>query len=216
MKTNDWLAFFRKNSDIKIFHTNHLKVLSGANEKTLGIGLSRLTKRKVIQRICRNYYANPFNQPTLYEISAQIHQPNYISLESALNLHGILSQIPQLLTCVTTNLPYKLKTTFGIIEYRQVQKNFFFGFLKKNGYYLAEAEKAFLDYIYLNQSRLSKNFSELGEWDLSLIKVSKLKKYAKKMNITLPGKLVNRLKSFVIPAKAGIYKIRTRSRLSSG
>lgn len=194
MKTDNWLNFFKENSSIKIFHINHLKALTDVNKKTININLSRLTRRKIILRICRNYYANPFNQPTLYEISGQIHRPNYISLETALNMHGILSQIPQVLTCVSTDASYKVKTTFGIIEYRQIPKYYYFGFVEKKNYFLAEPEKAFLDYIYLHKRHLSREFLELKEWDLSHLKTTKLNKYAKKMNITLPRKFIRSLR----------------------
>ena len=91
MKTKEWLSFFRKYSNIKVFHINHLRLLTGMNSHSLRVNLSRLNDKKVIKRICRGYYANPFNMPILEEISSQIYQPSYISLESALYSWGILS-----------------------------------------------------------------------------------------------------------------------------
>jgi len=84
---------------------------------SLTVNLSRLNNKKIVKRICRGFYANPFNTPTLEEISNQIYQPSYISLESALYSWGILSQIPYVLTCVTTHLPRTFNTSFGSIEF---------------------------------------------------------------------------------------------------
>ena len=191
MKTRDWFIFFKKNTSIKIFHINHLKLLTSIKDASLRISLSRLSKQNAIQRICRNYYANPFHLPTLEEISAQLHQPNYISLESALNRHGILSQIPQILTCVTVRLPYELRTSFGTISYRQIHKKHFFGFSDQTGFALAEPEKALLDYIYLNKADLSPQLNELKEWNLDSLKKSNIKKYAARMKLKLPRWIVS-------------------------
>jgi len=179
MKTKEWLSFFRKYSNIKVFHINHLRLLTGMNSHSLRVNLGRLNDKKVIKRICRGYYANPFNMPILEEISSQIYQPSYISLESALYSWGILSQIPYILTCVSTQLPRTFNTSFGTIEYRQIKKDLFWGFVSREGYFIAEPEKALLDYLYLNKGKHI-DFSELN---LNEINLTKLRSYAKKMRI---------------------------------
>jgi predicted transcriptional regulator of viral defense system len=150
------------------------------NEHSLRISLFRLGKKKIIKRICRGFYANPFNLPTLEEISAQIYQPSYISLESALYSYGILSQIPQVLTCVTTRLPHTFRTNFGVIEYRQIKKRFFWGFIEKEGFLIAEAEKALLDYLYLNKKEVGVRLSDLN---LSVVDMGKLRRLIKAMDM---------------------------------
>jgi len=185
MIVSDWLNLFKKYAQIKVFHVNHLKLLSGLSDHTLRIALGRLNNKKIIARICRGFYANPFNLPSLEEISGQIYPPNYISLESALSSYNILSQIPQTLTCVTTRLPRAFKTSFGIIEFRQIKNPYFWGFINKNGYSLAEKEKALLDYIYLN----TKN-KQLGPPALNTEEINKSKffRYARQMNLEKPAR----------------------------
>ena len=185
MTLKDWLVFFKKHKDIKIFYWHHLKLFTGMKPPTLRMSLKRLNEKKVIQRICRSYYANPFNLPSLEEISSIIYPPSYISLESALSRWGVLSQIPQILTCVTTKLPQKFTTPFGDIEYHQVKKGYFWGFIQEGNYFMAEPEKALLDYIYLKKEKnLKKTFSEL---DLKSFNLSKLKSFAKRLKIVLPS-----------------------------
>ena len=195
MKMNEWFNFFKKYQTIKVFHINHIKVLTGLTEEHVRTSLSRLTKRQWLLRICRNYYANPFNTPTLEEVSSIIHKPNYVSLESALSLWGVLSQMPQILTCVTTNATYSLKTVLGSIEYRNIKPSLFFGFTKKNGYYLASAEKAILDYIYLNSALIKKGALHFDEWNLDSVNVKLLQSLAKKYNHPMTAQTITFLLS---------------------
>lgn len=181
MTITDWLNLFKEHNDIKIFQVNHLKLLTSLNDHALRIALSRLTKNNTIKRVCRGFYANPLNPPTVEEISAQIYQPSYISLESALASYGVLSQIPRVLTCVTTQLPRVFKTGFGVIEYRQVKGAYFTGFIKKNNYHFAEKEKAVADYLYLSapKSRAAK----LAGLDMADINQPRLRKYLRQMGV---------------------------------
>ena len=178
MKTTDWLNFLKENKEIKIFHIKHFYLLTKIPIHSLKVELMRLVKKGILKRICKGYYANPFNLPSIEEIASQIYYPSYISLESALSYWGILSQIPMVLTMVTIKLPFKIKTSFGIIEYRQIKKEYFWGFIIKNNFFIAEKEKALADYIYFNRNLC--NFSELHLED---IKKKKFKIYIKKMKI---------------------------------
>jgi len=175
MKIIDWLKFFEENREIKVFHIKHLQLLTQMSVISLRTSLYRLVKKKIVKRICRGYYANPVNIPTLEEIATLIYYPAYISLESALSYWGVLSQMPQVLTMVTIKLPFRINTEFGRIEYRQIKKDYFWGFIKKNNFFIAEPEKAFLDYIYLYKN------PDLSELDLTVLEKKKVKDYAKKM-----------------------------------
>jgi len=183
MKIENWLDFFKKNKEHKIFHFNHLKLIAGMDNHALRMALKRLNDKKLIRRICRGYYINPFSTATLEEISAYIYEPSYISLESALSRYGVLSQIPQVLTCVTTKLPRIFNTSLGTIGYRQVKKDYFFGFVKEGSYFLAEQEKALLDFLYLARGKgIRRRYSE---FNLKGLNLKKLNSYARKMNLSL-------------------------------
>lgn len=180
MKTTEWLNFFKENLNIKIFYIKHLYLLTGIPSSSLKVSLQRLVKKGIIKRICKGYYANPFNLPTIEEIATQIYYPSYISLESGLFYWGISSQIPHILTMVTIKLPFKINTNFGNIEYRQIKKEYFFSFIKKDNFYIAEPEKALADYIYLN-----KKFFDISEFHMENIRKNKLKKYIKIMKLKI-------------------------------
>lgn len=185
MRLRDWLDFFKLHKGKKIFHFNHLALLTGMKRHTLHMSLKRLVERKAIQRICRAFYANPLNPPTLEEISAEIYKPSYVSLESALYRHGILSQIPYTLTCVTTRLPRRFKTSFGMIEYRQVKRQYFFGFVRKNYYFVSEPEKALVDFLYLNRRKKIEGF--VSELNLISLNDRKFKACARRLGVEVPS-----------------------------
>ena len=183
MKIENWMDFFKKNRERKIFHFNHLKLITGMSAHALSMALKRLNDKKLIRRICRGYYINPFSTVTLEEVSAYIYEPSYVSLESALSRYGVLSQIPQVLTCVTTKLPRVFNTSLGAIGYRQVKKGYFFGFVKEGSYFIAEPEKALLDFLYLERSKgIARRFSE---FNLKGLNLKKLNSYAKKTKLKL-------------------------------
>lgn len=190
IKLEDWLDFFKKYNNIKIFQLNHFKMFSGMKNHSLRIALKRLTDKRIIKRICRGYYANPFSLPTIEEISAQIYKPSYISLESVLSNNGILSQLPRALTCVTTKTPRVFNTAFGIIEYRQIRKAYFWGFYKEGGYLIAEPEKALADFIYFKKTKdIKKSLSELN---ISGLNRKKLENYTGKMSINFNSRSYRR------------------------
>lgn len=181
MKLDEWLDFFHRHAAQKIFHFQHFKLLTGLKTHSLRVALKRLAGRKIIQRIARGYYANPFNPPTLEEVSGEIYRPSYISLESALYRYGVLSQLPHTLTCVTTKLPRKFATPYGTIEYRQVKKQYFFGFEREGSYGLACPEKAFVDFLYLNKRKTTRGL--VSDLDLKRLNRKKLRTYAFKLGV---------------------------------
>jgi predicted transcriptional regulator of viral defense system len=89
--------------------------------------------------------------PALEEVAAVLYPPAYISLESALFMHGAMDQAPHLLTCVSTNKTRIFRTALGEIAYFHLKKELFFGYEMKDRTSLAWPEKSALDYIYLQR-----------------------------------------------------------------
>jgi len=85
------------------------------------------------------------------------------------------------LTCITTQLPRIFNTSFGTIEYHQLKKDYFWGFINKQGYFIAEPEKALLDYLYLRKNKRIK--LDLSELNFDNINHKKLKSYAENLEI---------------------------------
>jgi len=92
--------------------------------------------------------------------------PAYVSLQSALYLHGMISQMPAVTYAVTLARTRRFVTPFGVVSLHHVQPSFFFGFedAAHPGARLATPEKALLDFLYLTPAR-SRLFRALPELD---------------------------------------------------
>lgn len=160
------------------FSVADLEKILDLKKKSLYVTLHRLVKNGVLIRLRKNIYSL-FTQALDYEkIANELYFPSYISFELALSEYGILSQIPYTQTLATTRPTKKTVINEIAIEYSHVPKNLFFGYVLKNGKYIATPEKALLDQLYM-VSR-GKRFLYIEELDLKDINKEKLKEYAKK------------------------------------
>jgi len=90
--------------------------------------------------------------------------PSYISLQSALYFHEMISQIPDTIYLITIARSSYVKTPIADFSLHHVNPNFFFGFdiHPDSSIALASPEKALIDFLYLTPSTL-KHFKALPE-----------------------------------------------------
>jgi predicted transcriptional regulator of viral defense system len=95
--------------------------------------------------------------------------PSYVSLQSALYYHGVISQIPSVIYAVSVGRTRMFRTPLGTVSIHHLQPGFFFGFevMETGGVSMATPEKALLDYLYLRPAR-SNLFRALPELELPL------------------------------------------------
>ena len=93
--------------------------------------------------------------------------PSYVSLQTALHLHGMVDQIPQVVYAASLARTRKVRTMFGTFSIHRVAPAFFGGFdtLEGSGVRLATPEKALLDVLYLGPAR-SRLFAHLPEIEI--------------------------------------------------
>ena len=91
-------------------------------------------------------------------------QPAYVSLQSALYHHGMISQMPSSLYAVSLARTRRYTTPLGVVSVHHVSPDFFFGYetLGEKGIRMARPEKALLDVFYLAPAR-SRLFCKLPE-----------------------------------------------------
>ncbi len=91
--------------------------------------------------------------------------PSYISLQTALYYHGMISQIPQTIYVVSLARTHTVQNSFGKYSFHHVKADFFYGFelTGKKKIKVATPEKALLDLYYLSATKLSlfKNHPEV-------------------------------------------------------
>jgi len=93
--------------------------------------------------------------------------PAYVSLQTALHLHGMIEQIPSVVYLVSLARSHRVPTTFGTFSVHRVAPRFFGGFevSSPSGAKIATPEKALLDVFYLSGVR-SRLFASLPELEL--------------------------------------------------
>ena len=92
--------------------------------------------------------------------------PAYVSLQSALYLHGMIPQIPSVTYAVSLARTRRYVTPLGTVSVHHVGPRFFFGHEEtgRRGGRLATPEKALVDFLYLAPAR-SRLFRALPELD---------------------------------------------------
>jgi predicted transcriptional regulator of viral defense system len=180
----DWAKTLRKEGTRSaILRSDVLARKYGIAEAAVGNALRRQESRGLVEHVSRRLYVNKLAQDFSPRDLVSILRPDsYISLESALAEWGISTQSPSTLTCVTTGFPREFRTASVQIVYRHISKKLNWGFTTKRtrhgSYRIAEPEKAFLDWIYLQrQGGLPTAFDELS---LKAIDWKQLQRYALK------------------------------------
>lgn len=131
--------------------------------------------------------------------------PSYISLETVLSYYSIIPDAVVTYTSVTTKTTKTFSNNFWTFYYSNIKDNLYFGYKYENWIFIAEKEKALLDYFYLKSKALKlsvydykniekKKFSSIWcknafSWffeerfeNLDILDFKKLRSYSKKFN----------------------------------
>jgi hypothetical protein len=170
---SDWLYVLKGGK--KIYHFSELLRISGLSGPALRRAVQRMRQKKILFRLGKGLFANTFALPNLEEVTGFLYPPSYISLESALFMHGVMDQAPYILSCVTTNKTKPFETDLGEIHYVHIKKDLFFGYEIANQMPLAFPEKAALDFIYIQRKNGFK--PALDEWNWENLHKNKLEEF---------------------------------------
>ncbi len=106
----------------------------------------------------------PFN---LCHIANRLYEPSYVSCEYALSYYGFIPEGVWTLTSVTTRKTQRFKNKFAHFDYRHIKAQAFRGFKQvgEDGYpiFMAEPEKAIVDFVYFKLSNFGKNDRDVFE-----------------------------------------------------
>ena len=175
-----------------IFHSSFL--LAGEIERVdLGRQLSRWVKSGKLIQLRRGLYAlsepHQKNPPHPFLVANRLKRGSYISLQSALQHHGLIPEYVPSITSVTTGRPEALSTPLGLYIFKHVKKELFFGYNLTDlgsgqSAFMASAEKALLDLLYLTP----------GSDDLDYLRELRLQN-TEKLNTALLLEFARQLKS---------------------
>lgn len=162
-------------SPLPVFNLSSLQAIFGTTSRiSLSVIIKSLVSQSVLTMITPGLYHLTAKPPDQFTIANFLVEPSYISFESALSYHGILSQFPYLITSATTLKP-QVKKLHHTYQYYHLQPNLFFGYSHTNNYLLANPEKALLDQLYLATKKY--RLIDWDEYDLESINPKILTEY---------------------------------------
>jgi predicted transcriptional regulator of viral defense system len=153
--------------DAPVFTTREAAARLGVPSGHASTSLARLRAAGLLLSLRRGVWALPGRVDSLALpefLTAPL--PAYVSLQSALYLHGMVSQVPPVTYAVTLARTRRFTTPLGTVSLHHVQPAFFFGYedAGRAGGRLATPEKALVDFLYLAPAR-SGLFRALPEID---------------------------------------------------
>lgn len=151
--------------DQPTLETGDAAVILGLGKSHASKMLARLAETGHLLALRRGVWAFP-GRLDLLAVPERLTapQPAYVSLQSALYHHGMISQIPAIVYAVSLARTRRYDTPLGVISVHHIAPGFFFGFetVDGNGIRIARPEKALLDVFYLAPAR-SRLFCKLPE-----------------------------------------------------
>ncbi|MBU0578654.1 hypothetical protein KJ628_01590 [Patescibacteria group bacterium] len=149
------------------------------NRNTLYKIIQRLEKRKVATHLKSGSYkltSGLINPPLSdFRLANFLYRPSYISLETALSLYGIITGFSYAITSVSIKKTTSISLEGKEFSYSSISPKLFWGYEKITDHLIADPEKSLLDYFYFAYKGLRSN--QLDEFDFSIIKKYKLKRY---------------------------------------
>jgi predicted transcriptional regulator of viral defense system len=168
-----------KEKNLYIFNASNICSLFGVSAVAASALLHRYKKRGFILQLKRGLYVFPDVLPPDVYIANQLCSPSYISLEFALSYHGVIPETVYEITSVTTKATRRFETLGKAFSYRKIKKMAYAGYeIQKQqelSFYIADAEKAFVDTNYL---RLLNRQKPISRFNKEKIDSKKAMKYA--------------------------------------
>lgn len=187
MTVANWIPILK--SGRKFYKTSELIRLSGLSCRSCRVSLSRLVKKGLLVKLGKEFFGSALVSFTPEEAISQSYMPSYLSCEYALSLHGLMDQMPYLYTAITTRRRRRATVGKTEVSYEHLRKGLFWGYVSAGEAFIAEPEKAVLDWIYLRKGE-GLNLDEIHWEEMDCVK---LKIYSKKF----PKEVQKRLRPFV-------------------
>jgi len=128
--------------NIPLFTINELGGILGTdNRQTLYKRIQRLTKSDLLQKLIKGRYLFTLKDTNDFTKSNFLYQPSYISMQSALSFHNIMTGFSYQITGITIKKSKKFVINDKDFSYSQIDPKLFWGFEKKEDFLIATPEK---------------------------------------------------------------------------
>lgn len=140
---------------------------------------SRYVRQGVLVRLKNSFYTTTWKwealtRRDLFKIANVLQVPSYISLMTALAYHNVTTQAQsnyQESVCLKRSIAYHVRD--AIFSYVKLQSRYYGGFIKVDGVFIADKEKAFLDAVYLYS--FGKYKFDIDSLDMKKLELKRLK-----------------------------------------
>lgn len=175
-----------KRLNLLSFQTKDVATLFNISTNHANKILSRIAENKELIHLKHATWVFPDVEPLLIPFLLVAPFPAYISLQTALYYHGMVSQIPSVIYAVSLARTRLYKNNIATVSIHHIQQDFFFGYqeMEENRLIkIASPEKALLDIFYLSPAK-SRLFYSLPEIELT-----------KKFKISVAKEMINKIRS---------------------
>jgi predicted transcriptional regulator of viral defense system len=149
MKVADAYAELRR-LDRPVIATREAAALWGSEQTAASRRLASLADAGLVLRIRKGLWAVEADiEPFAIGPYLTAPLPSYVSLWSALADHGMIEQVPRQISLVSLARPRRIVTTLGTYVVHQLTPELFGGYAQTERGYLAGAEKALFDLVYV-------------------------------------------------------------------
>jgi predicted transcriptional regulator of viral defense system len=165
------------------FGYRELARVLGITEPSAKVLAARYASTGVLVRLKRNIYVpadrwRNLSREELFQLANILQVPSYISLMTALEHYGVTTQVQR---GVVESLAVKRTVEYEVegrmFLYSRISKDLYGGFTKAKGYFIASAEKALLDTVYM--SSFSKYRFDASSLDITKLDRHKVNEQAK-------------------------------------
>jgi len=172
-------SLFLKN--IPLFSLNEIgAILDIDNRQTLYKRVDRLTKSEILQKLIKGKYYFTLNNTNDFTMANFLYQPSYISMQSALSFHSLMTGFSYQITSICIKKPKSFVINEKDFIYSKITPKLFWGWEKKEDFLMAKPEKALLDYVYFASKGLTN--LDWDEIDISRLDKKLLLEWALKYN----------------------------------
>ena len=162
-----WENFVNKFTELPVIDTE-LMLAGVKDSKPVKVQISRWRKSGKLFQLKRGFYvlSKTYRKTSLFEpyISFLLKKPSYLSLEKALEYHGLIPEGVPVYTAVTSKRAAKFSSEIGVFTYRHIKQSLFWGYesvtLNSQTGFIAFPEKALLDLVYLHGMNISLEYFE--------------------------------------------------------
>jgi hypothetical protein len=161
-------SFRRRYRKWGVIQSEHVIRDCGEDSQVVRNQLSRWAEKGLLIPLRKGFYVFRPDEETpeldYGYLAGRLYEPSYLSLEYALSYYGLIPERVGQVTSVTTKKTLAFQSPLGKFVYRHIKQKAFRGFkVMKSGrrnIFMAEPEKAVMDFLYFNLGQWKKDFSE--------------------------------------------------------